>query len=40
MGIHGVVAALIMKPEFPWSDRELLINGMLDIELRGILRTP
>ena len=40
MGIHGLVAAMIMKPEFPWSDRELLINGMLDIHLKGILRTP
>jgi hypothetical protein len=29
-----------MKPEFPWSDRELLINGMLDIHLKGILRNP
>ena len=38
MGIHGLVAAMIMKPEFPWSDRELLINGMLDIHLKGIVR--
>ena len=40
MGIHGLVAAMIMKPEFPWSDRELLINGMLDIHLKGILQNP
>jgi len=39
MGIHGLVAAFILKPEFPWSDRELLINGMLDIQLRGIVRS-
>ena len=38
MGLHGLVAAFIIKPEFPWSDRELLINGMLDIHLNGILR--
>jgi AcrR family transcriptional regulator len=38
MGIHGLVAALILKPEFPWSDRELLIKGMLDIHLKGVLR--
>lgn len=38
MGLHGLVSAFIMKPEFPWSDRELLINGMLDIHLNGILR--
>ena len=39
MGLHGLVAALILKPEFPWSDRELLIRGMLEIHLKGILRT-
>lgn len=38
MGLHGLVTAFIMKPEFPWSDRELLIKGMLDIHLEGILR--
>ncbi len=38
MGIHGVVAAMIMKPEFPWSNREMLIKGMQDIVIKGILR--
>ena len=38
MGIHGVVAAMIMKPEFPWSNRETLIQGMQDIVIRGILK--
>jgi AcrR family transcriptional regulator len=38
MGIHGLVSALIMKPEFPWSDRELLIQGMLDMVLKGVFR--
>lgn len=38
MGLHGLVSAFIMKPEFPWSDRDLLINGMLDIHAEGILR--
>lgn len=37
MGLHGLVSAFIVKPDFPWSDRELLISGMLDIHLRGIL---
>jgi AcrR family transcriptional regulator len=37
MGMHGLVAALILKPEFPWSDREVLIRGMLDIHLKGIV---
>jgi AcrR family transcriptional regulator len=39
MGIHGLVAALITKPEFPWSDRELLIQGMLDVVVKGIVRS-
>lgn len=38
MGIHGVVAALIMKPDFPWSDRETLIQGMLGIVVKGLVR--
>lgn len=38
MGIHGVVAAMIMKPDFPWSNRDLLIEGMLDIVAKGIVR--
>lgn len=37
MGLHGLVSAFILKPEFPWSDRELLIKGMLDIHLLGII---
>ncbi len=39
MGLHGLVSAFILKPEFPWSDRELLIKGMLEIHLKGILRS-
>jgi AcrR family transcriptional regulator len=39
MGLHGLVSAFIVKPDFPWSDRELLIDGMLDIHLKGILQT-
>lgn len=38
MGIHGVVAAMIMKPDFPWSNRDLLIDGMLDMVAKGIVR--
>ncbi len=37
MGIHGVVAALILKPDFPWSNRDLLGTGMLDIVLNGVI---
>lgn len=38
MGVHGLVSALILKPDFPWSNRELLIEGMLDITLKGVVR--
>lgn len=38
MGMHGLASALILKPEFPWSNRDLLINGMLDMVLNGIIR--
>jgi AcrR family transcriptional regulator len=38
MAMHGLIAALIMKPEFPWSDRDVLIRGMLDIHVKGIVR--
>lgn len=38
MAMHGVVSALILKPEFPWSNRDLLGTGMLDIVMRGIIR--
>lgn len=38
MAMHGLVAALITKPDFPWSNRELLIAGMLEVVLAGIVR--
>ncbi len=38
MAMHGVASAFILKPEFPWSNRDLLGTGMLDIVMKGILR--
>jgi len=38
MGVHGLVSAMINKPDFPWSDREVLIQGMLDVHLKGVVR--
>jgi AcrR family transcriptional regulator len=38
MGVHGLVSALILKPDFPWSDRDLLLKGMLDIHIRGMVK--
>jgi AcrR family transcriptional regulator len=38
MSLHGLVAALINNPEFPWTEREHLIEGMLDMVLRGVVK--
>jgi AcrR family transcriptional regulator len=37
MGLHGLVAALINNPEFPWTKRDELIEGMLDMVTEGIV---
>jgi len=37
MGLHGLVAALINNPEFPWTTRDALIEGMLDMVSQGIV---
>ncbi len=34
---HGLVTLLITKPEFPWIERETLIEGSLDILFGGLL---
>jgi AcrR family transcriptional regulator len=39
MACHGLVAALIAEPDFPWSDRETLIRGMIETSIRGIAPT-
>jgi AcrR family transcriptional regulator len=40
MSLHGLVAALINNPEFPWTRRDMLIEGMLDMVVRGVVRLP
>jgi AcrR family transcriptional regulator len=40
MSLHGLVAALINNPEFPWTRRDMLIEGMLDLAVRGVVRMP
>jgi AcrR family transcriptional regulator len=37
MGLHGLVAALINNPDFPWTTRDELIEGMLDMVSEGIV---
>lgn len=34
--IHGVTSLLIGFPEFPWTDRDEMINGVIDMALYGI----
>jgi len=38
MCLHGLVAAIINNPEFPWTRRDVLIEGMLDVAVRGIVK--
>jgi AcrR family transcriptional regulator len=40
MGLHGLAAALINNPEFPWTKRDTLIAGMIDMTVRGVVRLP
>ena len=40
MCLHGLVAAIINNPEFPWTRRDTLIEGMLDVAVRGVVKTP
>ncbi|MBK8174624.1 MAG: TetR/AcrR family transcriptional regulator [Rhodospirillales bacterium] len=34
---HGLVSLLITFPDFPWSDREVLIRGSVDLPLQGLI---
>ncbi len=36
--IHGIVALLIGRPDFPWVERERLIETGLDLSLAGLAR--
>jgi AcrR family transcriptional regulator len=40
MSLHGLAAALINNPEFPWTKRDTLIAGMIDMVVRGVVRLP
>ena len=35
-GIHGVTSLLIAHPDFPWMDRETLINTLIDTLVKGL----
>jgi hypothetical protein len=36
--IHGITSLLIVRPEFPWVEKEKLIDRMLDTALEGLCR--
>ena len=38
MSLHGLAAAIINNPEFPWTKRDTLIAGMIDMVVRGVVR--
>ncbi|HYD06065.1 MAG TPA: TetR/AcrR family transcriptional regulator [Reyranella sp.] len=40
MCLHGLVAAIINNPEFPWTRRDVLVDGMLDVAMRGVVKLP
>ncbi len=35
---HGVTSLLITNPNFPWADRDALIDGVIDCAIRGLIR--
>jgi AcrR family transcriptional regulator len=35
---HGVTSLLISNPNFPWAEREALIDGVVDCALQGLRR--
>jgi hypothetical protein len=37
---HGLVALLITHPEFPWSERARLIDGLVTLLIRGLTPPP
>ena len=37
-GVHGVVSLILTKPYFSWADRDVLIEGVLDAQLRDLVR--
>jgi AcrR family transcriptional regulator len=36
-GIHGITALMIVHPDFPWSDRERIIDELIDRLIAGYL---
>ena len=34
---HGITSLLILRPAFPWADRETLIGQVIDAVVNGLL---
>jgi len=34
--VHGITSLLIMKPDFPWTDKDQVINHTIDIAVDGL----
>jgi hypothetical protein len=34
---HGVTSLLIVRPQFPWADRDRLIGQVIDAAVDGLL---
>ena len=39
-GMHGITSLLLSKPDFPWPDRERIVDRVLQILVRGARTTP
>ena len=35
-GVHCMTSLLILHPDFPWTDKEVLTLGMIDTLLKGL----
>ena len=35
--VHGITSLLILRPAFPWADRETLIGQVVDAAVDGLL---
>ena len=38
--VHGVVSLVVSYPDFPWDDRERLINHVIDTMIEGLVIKP
>ena len=39
-GVHGITSLLIAMPDFPWPDRDQLVDHVLSTLVRGLAEEP